>query len=554
MMTNFTHLHVHTQYSLLDGAAKITDLVGYAKELGMTSLAITDHGVMYGAIEFYEECKKQGIKPILGCEVYVTTGSHLERNNRGLYHLILLAENLEGYHNIMKMVSLAQLEGFYYKPRVDKDILRAHSKGVICLSACIAGELPVYILQDNLDGARRCLEEYLEIFGKDNYFLEIQNHDLDEEHKVNKALKQLAKEYGLGLVATNDLHYVRRQDAEAQDVLLCLQTGSTVDEPNRMRFPNDQFYLKSYKEMAEKFPDCPEALANTNLIAERCNVELEFGKLLLPEFAVPEGFDAVSYLRHLCEESLVKKYPQANKEVWDRLDFELKIINQMGYACYFLIVWDFIKYCRENEILVGPGRGSAAGSIVAYLLGITNIEPIRYALLFERFLNPERVSMPDIDTDFCYVNRDKVLDYVVRRYGQERVAQIVTYGTLQARAAIRDVGRALGMSYGSVDRVAKMMPKELGITLDKALRISNDLRALYDNDEEVRRLIDLAKSVEGMPRNVGTHAAGVIIAPADLKDYVPLQLGAEGSVITQYDKDKLEGLGLLGLAHLNRNW
>ena len=550
MMTNFTHLHVHTQYSLLDGAAKITDLVGYAKELGMTSLAITDHGVMYGAIEFYEECKKQGIKPILGCEVYVTTGSHLERNNRGLYHLILLAENLEGYHNIMKMVSLAQLEGFYYKPRVDKDILRAHSKGVICLSACIAGELPVFILQDNLDGARRCLEEYLEIFGKDNYFLEIQNHDLDEEHKVNKALKQLAKEYGLGLVATNDLHYVRRQDAEAQDVLLCLQTGSTVDEPNRMRFPNDQFYLKSYKEMVEKFPDCPEALANTNLIAERCNVELEFGKLLLPEFAVPEGFDAVSYLRHLCEESLVKKYPQANREVWDRLDFELKIINQMGYACYFLIVWDFIKYCRENEILVGPGRGSAAGSIVAYLLGITNIEPIRYALLFERFLNPERVSMPDIDTDFCYVNRDKVLDYVVRRYGQERVAQIVTYGTLQARAAIRDVGRALGMSYGSVDRVAKMMPKELGITLDKALRISNDLRALYDNDEEVRRLIDLAKSVEGMPRNVGTHAAGVIIAPADLKDYVPLQLGAEGSVITQYDKDKLEGLGLLKMDFL----
>ena len=328
MMTNFTHLHVHTQYSLLDGAAKITDLVGYAKELGMTSLAITDHGVMYGAIEFYEECKKNGIKPILGCEVYVTTGSHLERNNRGLYHLILLAENLEGYHNIMKMVSLAQLEGFYYKPRVDKDILRAHSKGVICLSACIAGELPVYILQDNLDGARRCLEEYLEIFGKDNYFLEIQNHDLDEEHKVNKALKQLAKEYGLGLVATNDLHYVRRQDAEAQDVLLCLQTGSTVDEPNRMRFPNDQFYLKSYKEMAEKFPDCPEALSNTNLIARRCNVELEFGKLLLPEFAVPEGFDAVSYLRHLCEESLVKKYPQANQDVWTGLILSLKSLTR----------------------------------------------------------------------------------------------------------------------------------------------------------------------------------------------------------------------------------
>lgn len=550
LTTQFTHLHVHTQYSLLDGAAKIPDLVGYAKELGMTSLAITDHGVMYGAVDFYEACKKQDIKPILGCEVYVTAGSHLERNNRGLFHLILLAENLEGYHNLMKIVSLSQLEGFYYKPRVDKEILRTYSKGIICLSACIAGELPVLILQGNIDGARRCLEEHIEIFGKENYFLEIQNHDLDEERKVNKVLKQLAQEYGLGLVATNDLHYVRREDAEAQDVLLCLQTGSTVDEPNRMRFPNDQFYLKSYEEMAEKFPDCQEALANTNLIAERCNVELEFGKLLLPEFGVPAGYDAASYLRHLCEESLVKKYPDATQEVLDRLDFELQIINQMGYACYFLIVWDFIKYCRENEILVGPGRGSAAGSIVAYLLGITNIEPMRYALLFERFLNPERVSMPDIDTDFCYVNRDKVLEYVVRRYGQDRVAQIITYGTLQARAAIRDVGRVLGMSYSSVDRVAKMMPKELGITLDKALRISNDLRTLYEDDTEVHRLIDLAKSVEGMPRNVGTHAAGVIIAPADLKDYVPLQLGAEGSVITQYDKDKLEGLGLLKMDFL----
>lgn len=550
MTSNFTHLHVHTQYSLLDGAAKIPDLVKYAKELGMDSLAITDHGVMYGAIDFYEECRKQGIKPILGCEVYVTAGSHLERNNRGLFHLILLAENLEGYHNLMKIVSLAQLEGFYYKPRVDKDILRTYSKGIICLSACIAGELPVLIQQDNLQGARLCIEEHLEIFGKDNYFLEIQNHDLPEEHKVNRALSQLAKEYDLRLVATNDLHYVRRQDAEAQDVLLCIQTTSTVDEPNRMRFPNDQFYLKSYEEMAEQFTDYPEALANTQIIAERCNVELEFGHLLLPEFTVPEGFDAASYLRHLCEASLIKKYPHADEVVTQRLDFELQIINQMGYACYFLIVWDFIKYCREHEILVGPGRGSAAGSIVAYLLGITNIDPLRYALLFERFLNPERVSMPDIDTDFCYVNRDKVLDYVVRRYGQDRVAQIITYGTLQARAAVRDVGRALGLSYGIVDKVAKMMPKELGITLDRALRISNELSTLYETDSEVHRLIDLAKSVEGMPRNVGTHAAGVIIAPADLKDYVPLQLGAEGSVITQYDKDKLEGLGLLKMDFL----
>ncbi len=550
MTQQFTHLHVHTQFSLLDGAAKIPDLVSYAKELGMTSLAITDHGVMYGSIDFYQECKKQGIKPIIGCEVYVTTGSHLERNNRGLFHLILLAENLEGYYNLMKVVSLAQLEGFYYKPRVDKDILRAHSKGLICLSACVAGELPVLIQQDNLDGARRCIEEHIEIFGRENYFLEVQNHDLPEEHKVNRALKQLSKEYGLGLVATNDLHYVRREDAEAQDILLCLQTGSTVDEPNRMRFPNDQFYLKSYEEMAEKFPDCPEALENTNVIAERCTVELEFGKLLLPEFGVPEGFDAKSYLRHLCEESLVKKYPAADKVVLDRLDFELDIIGQMGYDCYFLIVWDFIEYCRKHKILVGPGRGSAAGSIVAYLLGITNIEPLRYNLLFERFLNPERVSMPDIDTDFCYVNRDKVLEYVVERYGQERVAQIVTFGTLQARAAVRDVARAMGQTYGFGDKVAKMIPKELGITLEKSLRTSNDLRALYESDPEVKRLIDLAKSVEGMPRNIGTHAAGVIIAPADLKNYVPLQLGAEGSVITQYDKDKLEGLGLLKMDFL----
>ncbi len=549
-MNKFTHLHVHTQYSLLDGASKIPELVGYAKELGMESIAITDHGVMYGAVDFYQECKKQGIKPILGCEVYLTTGSHLEKNNRGMFHLILLAENLEGYHNLMKIVSLSQVEGFYYKPRVDKDILRAHSKGIICLSACIAGELPVLIIQGNMDGARRCIEEHLEIFGRENYFFEVQNHDLPEEQKVNRALFKLAQEYDIKVVATNDLHYVRKKDAEAQDVLLCIQTTSTVDEPNRMRFPNDQFYLKSYEEMAEKFADYPEALSNTQIIAERCNVELEFGHLLLPEFAVPEGYDAVSYLRHLCEESLGKKYPDADAEVWQRLDFELNIINQMGYACYFLIVWDFIKYCRENDILVGPGRGSAAGSIVAYLLGITNIDPLKYALLFERFLNPERVSMPDIDTDFCYVKREKVLEYVVRRYGQERVAQIITYGTLQARAAVRDVGKALNVSYATTDMVAKMIPRELGITLEKALKTSNDLRALYESNPEVHRLIDLAQSVEGMPRNAGTHAAGVIIAPKNLMDYVPLQLGSEGSVITQYDKDKVESLGLLKMDFL----
>lgn len=550
MTQRFTHLHVHTEYSLLDGASKIPELVAYAKELGMDSLAITDHGVMYGAVEFYQECTKAGIKPILGCEVYLTSGSHLEKNNRGMYHLILLAENDIGYHNLMKIVSIGQLEGFYYKPRVDKDVLRSYHEGIICLSACIAGELPVLILQDNLEGARRCIREYIDIFGKDNYFLEIQDHDMEEEHKVSAALKQLAKEFDLGLVATNDLHYVQRKDAAAQDILLCIQTTSSVDDPDRMRFPNDSFYLKSYDEMAQLFGDCPEALANTNKIADRCNITMEFGHLLLPEFPVPDGYDAVSYLRHLCEQALPVRYDVVDERVRERLDFELDIINTMGYACYFLIVWDFINYCREHDIPVGPGRGSAAGSIVAYLLRITNIEPLRYNLLFERFLNPERVSMPDIDTDFCYVKRNQVLDYVVRRYGQERVAQIITFGTLQARAAVRDVGKALGMSYGAVDEIAKLIPRELGITLKKALQQSNDLRQAYDTRPEVKQLIDLAESVEGLPRNAGTHAAGVIIAPRDLKDYVPLQQGSEGGVITQYDKNKVEELGLLKMDFL----
>ena len=550
MSKRFTHLHVHTEYSLLDGASKIDELVAYAKELGMDSLAITDHGAMYGAVEFYQECTKQGIKPIFGCEVYLTTGSHFEKNNRGMFHLILLAENELGYHNLMKIVSIGQVEGFYYKPRIDKDVLRAHSEGIICLSACIAGELPVLILQDNLEGARRCIQEYIDIFGKENYFLEIQDHDLPEEHKVTAALKQLANEFDLGLVATNDLHYVRREDAAAQDILLCIQTTSTVDEPDRMRFPNDSFYLKSYDEMAERFGDCPEALENTTKIADRCNVKLEFGHLLLPEFPVPEGFDTAGYLRYLCEQELPKRYPVVDEKIRQRLEFELKIINDMGYDAYFLIVWDFINFCREKQIPVGPGRGSAAGSVVAYLLHITNVEPLRYHLLFERFLNPERVSMPDIDTDFCYERRQEVIDYVVRRYGKERVAQIITFGTLQARAAVRDVGKALGMSYSSVDEIAKMIPRELGITLDKALN-NRDLRAAYDTRPEVKQLIDLSKSVEGLPRNAGTHAAGVIIAPRDLKEYVPLQLGADtDGMITQYDKDRVEELGLLKMDFL----
>ena len=549
-MQRFTHLHVHTEYSLLDGASKIPELVAYAKELGMDSLAITDHGVMYGAVEFYQECTKAGIKPIIGCEVYLAKGSHLDMTEKTRYHLILLAENDIGYHNLMRIVSKGQLEGFYYKPRVDKDILRTYSEGIICLSACIAGEVPRLINSGNMDGARRCVQEYIDIFGKDNYFLEIQNHDIPEEKTAAEGLRQLAQEFGIGLVATNDLHYVRREDAEAQDVLLCIQTTSNVDDPGRMRFPNDSFYLKSAEEMAELFGGYPEALENTCRIADRCNVKLEFGHLLLPEFPVPEGFDAVSYLRHLCEEALPERYEVVDETVRKRLDFELDIINTMGYACYFLIVWDFINYCRSHDIPVGPGRGSAAGSIVAYLLRITNIEPLRYHLLFERFLNPERVSMPDIDTDFCYVKRNQVLDYVVRRYGQERVSQIITFGTLQARAAVRDVGKALGMSYTSVDEVAKMIPRELGITLDKALKSSNDFKRAYESRPEVKKLVDLARSVEGLPRNAGTHAAGVIIAPRDLRDYVPLQHGSDSGVITQYDKNKVEELGLLKMDFL----
>ena len=549
-MQRFTHLHVHTEYSLLDGASKIPELVAYAKELGMDSLAITDHGVMYGAVEFYQECTKAGIKPIIGCEVYLAKGSHLDMTEKTRYHLILLAENDIGYHNLMKIVSKGQLEGFYYKPRVDKDVLRTYSEGIICLSACIAGEVPRLINSGNMDGARRCVQEYIDIFGKDNYFLEIQNHDIPEEKTAAEGLRQLAQEFGIGLVATNDLHYVRREDAEAQDVLLCIQTTSNVDDPGRMRFPNDSFYLKSAEEMAELFGGYPEALENTCRIADRCNVKLEFGHLLLPEFPVPDGFDAVSYLRHLCEEALPERYEVVDETVRKRREFELDIINTMGYACYFLIVWDFINYCRSHDIPVGPGRGSAAGSIVAYLLRITNIEPLRYHLLFERFLNPERVSMPDIDTDFCYVKRNQVLDYVVRRYGQERVSQIITFGTLQARAAVRDVGKALGMSYTSVDEVAKMIPRELGITLDKALKSSNDFKRAYESRPEVKKLVDLARSVEGLPRNAGTHAAGVIIAPRDLRDYVPLQQGSDSGVITQYDKNKVEELGLLKMDFL----
>ena len=557
---SFTHLHVHTQYSLLDGASKIKDLVSRVKELGMDAIAITDHGVMYGVVDFYQECTKQGVKPIIGCEVYTVNGDMHDKQSSERFHLILLAENETGYHNLMKIVSLAQTEGFYTKPRVDKETLRKYHDGIICLSACMVGELPRLIVAKNIEGARKCVREHIEIFGKENYFLEMQNHFLPEDKTINDGLQQLAKEFDLKIVCTNDLHYVRREDAAAQDVLLCIQTVTTVDDPNRMRFPNDEFYLKSPEEMAALFPDCPEALTNTEEIAKRCNVKLQFGKFLLPEFhPIPDGLDAKGYLRQLCMEALPQRYPNADAKIKERLEYELDIINRMGYAAYFLIVWDFINFCRSQNppIPVGPGRGSAAGSIVAYLLHITNIEPLHFSLFFERFLNPERVSMPDIDTDFCMRRRDEVLQYVVEKYTPSSVAQIVTFGSLQARAAVRAVGRALGLPYSDVDVVVKLIPKQLDIKLSEALEMSNEFRARYEEDATVKRLIDLSMSVEGLPNNRGTHAAGVIIAPDDLTNYVPLQLevgqnefSAGQTFVTQYDKNKVEGLGLLKMDFL----
>lgn len=581
MSREFTHLHVHTQYSLLDGASKPAELLAYAKSQGMDSIAITDHGSMYGVINFYQEAKKQGIKPIIGCECYITPGSRFDRNDDPRYHLILLAENNEGYQNLSRLVSTGFIDGFYRKPRIDKDILRKYSKGIIALSACVQGEIPRMILQRNMAGARRALDEYVEIFGKDNFFLEMQNHGLPEEALVNRELRILSRETGVKLVVTNDLHYVKKEDAKAQDVLLCIQTNKTVDDPNRMRFNSDDYYCKNYEEMLALFPDDEEALHNTHDIAERCNVDFTFGKLLLPQFPIPEEFggDADAYVRSLCLEEIPLRYGRdlaackdeaARKELEDaisqRLDYELGIIKTMGYSCYFLIVWDFIHYCRSHKdaagnpdpIPVGPGRGSAAGSIVAYLLHITNIDPLKYDLLFERFLNPERVSMPDIDTDFCYKRRGEVMEYVIRKYGAERVALIITFGTLQARAAVRDVGRALDVSLPKTDKVAKAVPRELGITLEKALG-NKDLKAMYDEDPEVKRMIDIARSVEGLPRNSGTHAAGVVIAPCPLIDLVPLQLdeavkdegiSQDRMITTQYDKDKVEELGLLKMDFL----
>ena len=549
----FAHLHVHTEYSLLDGASRVKELIRRTKELGMDSVAITDHGVMYGAVRFYKEAKAQEIHPVIGCEVYLAPGMRQERaevDGTRYYHLILLAENETGYRNLVELISLANIEGYYYKPRIDKELLRQYHEGIIALSACVAGEIPQAILRGNNERAEALIAEYVEIFGQDNFFLEIQDHGLPEEKTVNRALRELAKKYDIGLVATNDVHYVHANDSEFHDILLCVQTGRTINDPDRMRFSGPDYYLKSEEEMAALFADYPEALENTAKIAARCQVDFTFGELQLPFYPLPEHFESDdAYLRALCEERLSSRYADVTDEIRTRLDYELGVIHGMGYASYFLIVWDFINYARGHGVEVGPGRGSAAGSIVAYLLGITNIDPLRYALLFERFLNPERVSMPDIDIDFDDINRGRVISYVKERYGEDHVAQIATFGTMGAKGAIRDVGRVLEMSFSEVSAITKLVPAELNITLERALKESSDFRRLYDEDESVRRVIDLARRIEGLPRNISIHAAGVVIAKEPLASQVPVWV-SEGTLVTEFDKDDVEALGLLKMDFL----
>ena len=552
----FTHLHVHSEYSLLDGMSKINKAPEYVKSLGMDSLAITDHGVMFGIIDFYKSCKKSGIKPIIGCEVYVAPRTRFDKDpdrDRNMNHLILLAENMIGYKNLTKLVSAAFTEGFYFKPRVDKELLREHSEGIICLSACLAGAIPRKILNGDYSGAKAEALELRDIFGKDNFYLEIQNHFLDDDKPATLGLVKLAEDIGAPLVATNDAHYIKRSDAKAHDVLLAIQTGSTVDDENRMRFANDEFYLKSESEMMELFPEHPEAIENSHKIAERCNVEFEFGEYHLPEFVPPEGMTNKDYLRNLCYDGLERRY--GNEALQDesiyrtRLESELEVIEKMGYVEYFLIVWDFIHYAKSNDIPVGPGRGSAAGSIVAYSLAITEIEPIKYNLIFERFLNPERVSMPDIDVDFCIDRRQEVIDYVVQKYGKDKVSQIITFGTLKAKAAVRDVGRALNASYAESDSIAKAIPAELGMTISKALDINRDLRARYETEPLVKNILDMSMAVEGMPRHSSTHAAGIVISKMPLDEYVPLYMSDKG-LATQFNMTTIEELGLLKMDFL----
>ena len=550
----FTHLHVHTEYSLLDGSSKIKELASRAKELGMDSLAITDHGVMYGVIDFYRACREAGVKPIIGCEVYVAPGSWFDRETVSGedrdYHLVLLAENNQGYQNLMKIVSKGFVEGFYYKPRVDYEVLEKYHEGIIALSACLAGEIPRYLMRGMYEEAKKSALHYQNIFGEGNFFLELQDHGIPSQKQVNQGILRLSKELGIDMVATNDSHYTLKEDWKAHDILLCIQTGKKVADENRMRYEAEKFYLKSEEEMAGLFPYVPEALENTGKIAKRCNVEIEFGVTKLPKYEVPEGYDSWSYLNHLCEEGFLKHYPDDDGTLHDRMAYELETIHTMGYVDYFLIVWDFIHFARENGISVGPGRGSAAGSIVSYALGITNIDPIRYNLLFERFLNPERVSMPDIDIDFCYERRQEVIDYVVRKYGKEQVVQIVTFGTLAAKGVVRDVGRVLDLPYAQCDAIAKMIPGDLGMTLEKALKSSPDLRDAYNNDDQVKYLIDMAMRLEGLPRHTSMHAAGVVISQTNVDEYVPLSRAADGTITTQFTMTTLEELGLLKMDFL----
>ena len=550
----FTHLHVHTEYSLLDGSNKIKEYVARVKELGMDSAAITDHGVMYGVIDFYRAAREAGINPILGCEVYVAPGSRFDREvgsgDDRYYHLVLLAENNQGYSNLMKIVSKAFVEGFYYKPRVDLELLEKYHEGIIALSACLAGEVARYLARGMYEDAKIVALRYQDIFGKGNFFLELQDHGIPEQQTVNQQLLRMHRETGINLVATNDVHYTMAEDAEPHDVLLCLQTQKKLSDENRMRYEGGQYYVKSPEEMARLFPYALEALENTHKIAERCHVEIEFGVTKLPKYDVPDGLTSWEYLNKLCYEGLEQRYHPVTEELKKRLDYELSTIKNMGYVDYFLIVWDFIKYARDNDIMVGPGRGSAAGSLVAYTLGITQLDPIRYDLLFERFLNPERVSMPDIDVDFCFERRQEVIDYVRRKYGDDCVVQIVTFGTLAARGVIRDVGRVLDMPYAQVDTIAKMIPQELNITIDKALGMNPELRKAYEEQDDIHRLIDLAKRLEGLPRHTSMHAAGVVISQKDVSEYVPLSRAQDGSIVTQFTMTTLEELGLLKMDFL----
>ncbi|MDO4339201.1 MAG: DNA polymerase III subunit alpha [Eubacteriales bacterium] len=551
---NFTHLHVHTEYSLLDGSNKIKEYVARVKELGMDSAAITDHGVMYGVIDFYRAAKEAGINPILGCEVYVAPGSRFDREagtgDDRYYHLVLLAENNQGYSNLMKIVSKGFVEGFYYKPRVDLELLREYHEGIIALSACLAGEVSRNLTRGMYEEAKAAALRYQDIFGKGNFFLELQDHGIAEQQMVNQQLVRMHKETGIELVATNDVHYTTAEDAQPHDILLCLQTGKKLADEDRMRYEGGQYYVKSPEEMLEIFPYAPEALENTHRIAERCHVEIEFGVTKLPKYDVPEGYTSWEYLNKLCYEGLERLYQPVTEELRERLEYELDTIKNMGYVDYFLIVWDFIKYARDHDIMVGPGRGSAAGSLVAYTLGITQLDPIKYDLLFERFLNPERVSMPDIDVDFCFERRQEVIDYVVEKYGKDRVVQIVTFGTLAARGVIRDVGRVLDMPYAQVDAIAKMVPQELNITINKALEMNPELRKAYEEQEDVHYLIDMAKRLEGLPRHTSMHAAGVVISQKAVDEYVPLSRAQDGSITTQFTMTTLEELGLLKMDFL----